>query len=201
MDENLTDQINALYNRWLTSIDPIVSNLCWIEFWKLLKTYTSRILYHESEALLLYFDEFYSDMIFKVYYSQQNNLIDTLDFFCNWYRKAVKNHIVNYHLYLHRDKRINIENESQSGRSISDIENDICVLNFYNDEHQQELAEIFNSILPLERDNSLFYDRHVYGITEEELAKDYDTTVDGVKGRLKRAKKRLYIAYNLSNRK
>lgn len=195
MKHSLTSEINSLYHSWLTSTDPSVSDRSFTQFCIKLEKYTKGYLRAQYKELLPFFDDIFAEMIEKIYNAYMRQEIDTLDYFCSWYRVAIKNHSINYHKYLHRDKRVNIQNEYQMGMNITEIEFNVCMQNFYSDQQQQEAAEIINSILPFEPDKDLFYARHVLGISVNVLAQNYDTTDDGVKSRLKRAKQRLYAAY------
>ncbi len=195
MKQSLTSEINSLYHSWLTSTDPAVSYRSFTKFIKKLEVFTYRYIRTECKELLPFSEDIFSELLEKTYIAHMKQEIDTIDYFCSWYRTSILNHTINYHKYLNRDKRVNILNEFQLGVCIDEIEFNVCVQNYYSDQRQQDIAEIICIIFPLERDKELFYDRHVLGISVDVLALNYETTDDGVKSRLKRVKQRLYHAY------
>jgi RNA polymerase sigma factor (sigma-70 family) len=192
----LSESINTAYKNWLTSEDKDTRDASFEDLVFKLKEVTRTIIYDECNNLLNETDDIFAEMILKVYYAKENDKINTTDFFISWYRKALKNHLLNEIKYRNRKKREFIEYESDLPFDLAVAEVKFCLDIYNKQEIQVSLHDIFEQIFNSEKDRELFCERHLDNISEVELADRNNTTVDGIKSRLKRAKQRMKIMFN-----
>lgn len=140
-------------------------------------------------------DDITQELIIKIINEYSKGKIATTDFFCSWFNKVIKNYILNYIKYKNRNKRKIIKYESDLYFEILLIE-DLYSLNEFNKETKlSDLNDIIMESLENEPDKELFLLKYLDNISLLELAAIYDTTIDAIKGRLKRAKKRISKKY------
>ncbi|MBI3258240.1 MAG: sigma-70 family RNA polymerase sigma factor [Ignavibacteriae bacterium] len=191
----LSDIVNLHYYRWVTSPNESVRYQSLKVFYSKLRSLTRGILYNKYRKKLRIFEDIFSDMIYKVCYSKQNNLIGTTDSFCSWYRKALTNYMTNLNRDRNRMKRVMIEYESNSLHTIDEMEEIASYEYYLREERLTEVNDIINIIMKNQKDRQLLHERYILGIPEIELAQKYGTTENGIKSRLKRAKKQMQVTY------
>ena len=194
---SLSDTVNLHYYKWVTSHDETVKHKSLIVFYSKLRILTRIIIKRKYRNRVRIFEDIFSDMIYKVCYSKHNNLIGTTESFCSWYRKVLKNYMTNLHRDRKRMKRKLIEYESDfySPENMDKIEVAASFENYMREEWLTEVKDIVSVLMKNLRDNQLLYDRYVLGVSETILAQQYQTTVNGIKSRLKRAKKQMQVTY------
>ncbi len=198
----LANEVNLLYNRWQTSTDEKLIYKSFLLFSEKLKELTNHILFQTTSHFNSESDDIYAELLSKVYYEQLESKINTVDFFSAWYRKVLKNHIRNLVKGQKRKKRQIIQYESSLGNSIEEVEEKFCMKQYVWEEALSNAKELIHLIFNDENDTTitgddkrLFFERHVFGISIKELAAENNTTINGIKSRLKRIKKRMKQKY------
>lgn len=178
-----------LYRLQINSTDAVVKDRAFEQLFTKLQKVTHKIIYREYKSFSKQADEVFSEMTAKVFECIRARKIRTENYFFSWYRKVLKHHIRDKIRYRNRKKRANIVYESNLPFELTDAEI-MPSIEEYN--RQIRIDDAREAILMIERsgiDYEMFFERHIDNESETVLAMRYNTTVDGVKGRLKRTKK------------
>ena len=194
---NLSDEINRLFNQWLTSLDSLISQKSFNLFYKKLKLLTERIIWSEYRELFIFLDDIYHDMIERILIAQSKDMIDNLDYFCSWYREALKNLLLNKVISENRYKRKYIIPESKLTFEYETAEDKYSFDFYQNEEQLSDLKEIIYQILNKDIEKKIFYERHVLDFSIKKLAQSNNSTEANIKYRLGKTKKRLQKRLNV----
>lgn len=187
---NISDAVNLSYNRWVTSCDDDRSYFHFKQFYSHVRRLAKSIISKDYHKHRNDFDDIFSELMEKVQFAAKNRQINNLDFFHSWFRVTLKNHILNLNKYENRKKREFLTYEHEMGFSLSKAEEKYCMDNFYRAEQQSDVIDTVNQLFSVSAYNELLQERYYYGLSIEELAVKYNTTVHAINGRMKRSKQK-----------
>ncbi len=189
------EDIDKLYNKWLTSCDEKISRKSFVIIYSKLKHLTEKIIWDFDKNLMEYKDDIYHEVLEKTLVAINKDMINNTDFFSSWFRATLKNHLINFAKSEKRNKRRNIISASKLTFDYESAEDKYSYEIFENQETLFDLKDSINQVFTKEPEHNLFLEKHLLEIPIKELSQKYKTTEANIKYRLGKSKKILKIKF------
>lgn len=188
----ITDEINKYYNQWKTSSDYFKRNYAYNRLYMKLKKLTLAKIRLHYNKIYNYAEDIFHDIMLKVVKYDVNDKIKNIDFFYGWFIYVQETMILDFIKYKYREKRKIIIYKDD----IDNLSHHIAINEYYQLEKTDYCHELISQFEKIEPTNiELLKEFYIYGYSYNEIADKNNVTTESIRGKMKRAKKKINSIY------